>query len=110
MRAVFCNKIPSTRWPIDPLLPARFARSSCGGSPSAKSGAQRLRNFLAQTGTDALIGKLATARTPLTPEGYVFIQGERWKAVLDTGTAQEGDKVRIVGAHGFSLQVRKEAE
>jgi membrane-bound serine protease (ClpP class) len=71
---------------------------------------RRLRGMLAKTGTDALIGKLATARTPLEPEGYVFVQGERWKAVLEGGTAREGDRVRIVGAHGFSLEVRKEEE
>ncbi len=71
---------------------------------------RRLRGMLAKTGTDGLIGRLATARTPLEPEGYVFVQGERWKAVLEGGTAREGDKVRIVGAHGFSLHVRKEEE
>lgn len=71
---------------------------------------RRLRAMIAKSGTDALIGRLATARTPLEPEGYVFVQGERWKAVMEGGTAQEGEKVRIVGAHGFSLHVRKEEE
>ena len=65
----------------------------------------RVRRMTAASGTGALVGKLATARTPLAPEGYVFIQGERWRAVMSSGTAHEGERVRIVGAHGFRLEV-----
>ena len=68
----------------------------------------RIRKISVATGTAALIGKVAVARTPLTPEGFVFIQGERWKAELDGGSAELGDKVRIVGAEGFRLRVKKE--
>jgi membrane-bound serine protease (ClpP class) len=70
----------------------------------------RVRKLTAKTGTEALIGKTAVARTPLSPEGYVFVQGERWRAELDRGTAQEGVKVRIVGADGLKLRVEQLAE
>jgi len=68
----------------------------------------RVRRITVATGTQALIGKVAVARTPLAPEGFVFIQGERWKAHLESGSADEGEKVRIVGAEGLRLRVEKE--
>lgn len=68
----------------------------------------QVRKKVATTGTLALVGKVAVARTPLTPEGYVFVSGERWQAQMEDGTARQGDRVRIVGAEGFRLQVRKE--
>jgi membrane-bound serine protease (ClpP class) len=71
-------------------------------------GVGRVRKMSAAHGTGALIGKLAVARTPLEPDGYVFIQGERWKAHLAGGTADRGEKVRIIGADGFRLRVEKE--
>ena len=74
------------------------------------TGVGRIRKLTALTGTTALMGKVAVARTPLTPDGYVFVQGERWKARMDRGFAQQGDRVRIVGAQGFELSVHKEDE
>jgi membrane-bound serine protease (ClpP class) len=70
----------------------------------------RVRRTSSAMGTSALIGKIAVARTALAPEGFVFIQGERWQAELERGRAQEGDRVRIVGAQGLRLRVRKEEE
>src|SRR6185312_10857635 len=72
----------------------------------------RLRKLTATTGTGALIGKLAIARSPITAEdeGFVFVHGERWKARLDHGSAATGDRLRIVGAEGFRLRVQKEEE
>lgn len=71
-------------------------------------GISRVRKTSAATGTAALVGKLATVRSPLSPEGYVFVAGERWKAQIDDGAADTGDKVRIIGADGFRLRVHKE--
>jgi membrane-bound serine protease (ClpP class) len=68
----------------------------------------RVRRLVAETGTSALIGKLAVVRTPLAPEGYVFVQGERWRAQIEGGSADAGDRVRITGAEGMRLHVRKE--
>ncbi|HEY4669095.1 MAG TPA: nodulation protein NfeD [Tepidiformaceae bacterium] len=73
-------------------------------------GVARLRKLNVEIGSAALVGRVATARTPLTPEGFVFVQGERWQAMMDEGTAQEGERVRIVGADGLRLRVHKEAD
>jgi membrane-bound serine protease (ClpP class) len=71
-------------------------------------GIARLRKKTGEFGTSALIGKVATARTVLSPDGYIFIQGERWRAHLEDGAADVGDRVRIIGADGFRLRVHKE--
>jgi membrane-bound serine protease (ClpP class) len=56
------------------------------------------------TGREALIGAVAVARTPLTPEGEVFVQGEYWHAV-SSRPVETGARVRIVAAEGFRLTV-----
>jgi membrane-bound serine protease (ClpP class) len=71
-------------------------------------GIARVRKRVVATGTQAMFGRLAIARTPLSPEGYVFYQGERWQAMIEEGAAEAGDRVRIVGAEGLRLKVRKE--
>ena len=55
-----------------------------------------------------MVGSLAVARTPLTPDGMVFVDGERWSAELESGSAEEGEQVRVVSAKGLRLRVRKE--
>jgi membrane-bound serine protease (ClpP class) len=77
---------------------------------SLASGVARIRKLAAPMGTTELLGKIAVARTPLTPEGFVVVRGERWQAHAEGPSVQEGDRVRIVGAEGFRLQVEKEDE
>ena len=71
-------------------------------------GLARMRKMGVQTGAETLVGQLVVARTPLTPEGYVLLQGERWRASLDSGTAREGDRLRVTAASGLHLTVAKE--
>jgi len=71
-------------------------------------GLTRMRKIKTSTGAEALVGRMAVARTPLTPDGMVFIQGERWRAELEAGSASEGEQVRVVSADGLRLKVRKE--
>ncbi len=71
-------------------------------------GLARMRKMRTHTGAEALVGRMAIARTPLTPDGMVFIQGERWRAELEDGSASEGEQVRVVSADGLRLTVRKE--
>jgi membrane-bound serine protease (ClpP class) len=56
------------------------------------------------TGREALVGAIAVARTPLAPEGKVFINGEYWNAV-STHPVEAGAKVRVVSSEGFTLRV-----
>lgn len=71
-------------------------------------GVARVRKMAGEVGTAALVGEVAIARTPLSPDGFVFVQGERWQASLEDGVAQPGERLRIVGAEGLRLKVQKE--
>ena len=74
-------------------------------------GLARMRKLRSVTGTEALVGRMAVARTPLAPDGLVFIEGERWRAELeDGGAAREGERLLVVRASGLRLTVRKEKE
>jgi len=66
----------------------------------------RMRRMPASMGVRAMIGQRATARSPLDPEGIVFIKGERWKAVAEDGPVLEGDTVEVVDVKGLTLFVR----
>jgi membrane-bound serine protease (ClpP class) len=70
--------------------------------------AQRLRIV---TGREGLVCQTAVVRTPLTPQGTVLAEGEIWKALLDKGSAEPGEKVIITGIQGLKLLVtRKEGD
>ncbi len=58
------------------------------------------------TGREALIGATAEVRRPLTPEGSVFVGGERWKAISDDGSEiPTGTLVKVISMEGFRLRV-----
>ncbi|MDH7567985.1 MAG: nodulation protein NfeD, partial [Armatimonadota bacterium] len=67
--------------------------------------AQRLR---VTTGLEGLLGQSAVAKSDLTPEGVVLAEGERWRAVSESGPVAAGERVKVVGLDGFTLRVRKE--
>jgi len=54
-----------------------------------------------------MVGRRGTALEDLNPDGYVQINGERWKAVnLDPGMpAHKGDKVYVKSISGLKLAV-----
>ncbi len=60
-----------------------------------------------RVGAEILIGKKAVARTRLDPSGFVFIQGERWRAVSQDGVIEVGEPVVIQRLEGLSLHVRR---
>lgn len=57
------------------------------------------------TGREALVGRIAQARTDLSPEGMVFMEGELWHALSMDGTIISGQEVRVVGSDGLLLKV-----
>jgi membrane-bound serine protease (ClpP class) len=67
--------------------------------------AQRRR---ASTGNAGIVGLAGTADTELSPEGWVRVQGEIWRAVSEE-TVSKGDRVRVTAIEGLTLRVRKEA-
>jgi membrane-bound serine protease (ClpP class) len=62
----------------------------------------------ATTGAEGLIGSSGVAATPLQPEGWVVVQGEKWRAQAD-GPLDPGARVEVVGMDGLRLRVRKGA-
>jgi membrane-bound serine protease (ClpP class) len=62
---------------------------------------------VASTGVEGLVGEVAVADSELVPEGWVRIQGEKWKAVAEEPAAA-GAKVRVVAVDGLTLRVKKE--
>ena len=59
------------------------------------------------TGAEGLVGRVATVRERLGPEGQVMVSGETWRAVVEGGPLEPGAQVRIVGVDGLTLKVAK---
>ena len=66
--------------------------------------ALKARRNKVTTGPQGLIGEIAVARTPLEPEGKVFVHGELWNAVSPI-PVQIGEQVRVRGVTDLKLQV-----
>ncbi|HET8774574.1 MAG TPA: nodulation protein NfeD [Thermoanaerobaculia bacterium] len=56
------------------------------------------------TGTEAMIGEIGVARTPLGPDGKVFVRGELWNATSRSEIA-EGARVRVREVQGLKVLV-----
>lgn len=62
------------------------------------------------SGGSELVGSSAEVRTPLDPEGRVWIEGALWRARLDgDGSARAGDRVTVEAVDGLTLIVRPQA-
>jgi len=61
----------------------------------------------AKTGREELIGKTASVKVTLNPEGTVFFKGERWNAVSEDGEIKSGEEVIINRVDGLVLYVVK---
>jgi membrane-bound serine protease (ClpP class) len=59
------------------------------------------------TGAEGLVGKYATVRERLAPEGQVLVAGEIWRAVADGEPVEPGVQVRVVAVDGLTLKVAK---
>jgi membrane-bound serine protease (ClpP class) len=66
--------------------------------------AMRARGMKSKIGIDALVGRIARAMEPLTPEGHVLVEGEIWQAVASEPVAA-GVLLRVVGHQHYLLQV-----
>jgi membrane protein implicated in regulation of membrane protease activity len=54
-----------------------------------------------------LVGRVARVERPLSPEGFVLLDGELWRARLRGGefAARAHGRVRVTGARGCVLEV-----
>jgi membrane-bound serine protease (ClpP class) len=62
----------------------------------------------ALTGVEGLVARSGEAASDLAPEGWVLVQGERWRARAAERVAA-GERVVVEGVDGLTLRVRKEA-
>lgn len=67
----------------------------------------RIRRAPSSTGPAALVGEKATARSYLNPEGFIFVRGERWKAIAEDAPVREGEQVRVTAFRGLTLTVHR---
>ncbi len=67
--------------------------------------AQRRR---AATGAEGMVGLHGVADSDLDPEGWVVVQGERWKARAED-KVPAGEPVQVVAVEGLRVRVRKGA-
>jgi membrane-bound serine protease (ClpP class) len=67
--------------------------------------AQRRR---ARTGAEGLVGRRGEAETDLDPEGWVVVQGEKWRASSGERVAR-GEPIEVVSMEGLRLRVRRGA-
>jgi len=59
------------------------------------------------TGREGLLGKVGIAKTDLTPEGTIFVHGERWQASTEEEKIKEGEEVEVLEIKGLNLIVKK---
>ncbi|MBN2099453.1 MAG: nodulation protein NfeD [Dehalococcoidia bacterium] len=61
------------------------------------------------TGREGLIGQTAVVRAPLDPKGTVFVEGEIWNALMESGRANPGEEVVVTAVEGLRLKVVKKS-
>jgi len=59
------------------------------------------------TGREGLLRKVGIAKTDLTPEGTIFIHGERWQASTEGESIKVGEEVEVLEVKGLNLIVKK---
>jgi len=64
----------------------------------------RARRGKIATGSEGMVGQIGIARTPLEPDGKVFVHGELWNAIASNQIA-EGTRVRVAKVNGLRLMV-----
>lgn len=81
--------LPRTRWGR-----AMFLTTSIGGTSQPAF-------------EQSLIGLPATAVTPLTPSGFVLVNGRQYDAFSRSGSVASGEALRVVAVESFRVVVTK---
>ena len=58
-------------------------------------------------GSEELVGRTAEVKVALEPKGVVFIEGEQWTAISESGRVEPGEEVIISKVDGLKLYVTK---
>ena len=57
------------------------------------------------TAPESIIGEEGIVEVDLSPEGYVRVHGELWRASCPDGNLRKGDEIVVTGLHGMKLTV-----
>lgn len=68
----------------------------------------RAHHHQVSAGREELVGKTAIVKIALEPKGVVFVEGERWTAISETGRVEPEEEVIITRVDGLKLYVTKE--
>lgn len=94
---------------IAPLVVLASVAVVAVASFALAAAARRVHTWPVRTGPEALVGRVARAREPLAPVGFVTLGGELWRARSVAGEIARGDPVRILGLEGLTLLVAPDA-
>jgi membrane-bound serine protease (ClpP class) len=67
----------------------------------------RARRRRASTGQEGLMGQTGVAETDVAQEGWVIVQGERWRAVAEQPLSA-GERIVVTGIAGLTLRIERE--
>jgi membrane-bound serine protease (ClpP class) len=96
---------PDTQVPWPTIIGLALATGAFFAFAVAKAWAAQRRR--PTTGMESLIGKTAEVRQALTPDGMVFVNGELWHAVSESGSIPTGETAIVTGQDGLRLHVQK---
>ncbi len=80
-------------WAVYSCFTSRLVEKVMGGSSAV--------------GTEALIGVKCRTTMPLSPEGYVRVGTELWRACSMAGNIETGTEIVIVGINRLTLLVKR---
>jgi membrane-bound serine protease (ClpP class) len=95
---------------LSPSLPLilTIALTTGGLLMAGVSMALRAQKRRVETGREELVGRLGEVRSPLSPTGMVFLEGELWQAESEPGApVAAGESVVVTRVDGLKLMVRK---
>ena len=95
--------IPEMRISLSTLLPAALGMAT--GTFTLVRMAVQAQARRVTTGAEGMVGLPGLVEVALDPEGWVRVQGERWRARAEAPLPQ-GSKVTVVAVEGLSLKVR----
>jgi len=67
----------------------------------------RAHRLQISAGREELVGRTAEVRVALDPKGTVFIEGEQWTAVSESGRVESGEEVIITRVDSLRLYVAR---
>jgi len=98
--------IPEMRIALSTLLPAAVVVAAW--TAALVRLVVRAQRQTSITGEAGMVGQTGVAETEMAPEGWVRVQGERWRAAAD-GNIAVGETITVTSVEGLKLRVRKGA-